>query len=250
MSSSRKSKVAVILLSALVCGSNTLTNAVNKSIALKATFGVLGSAIILEAIHSWVGFKTDSVIGTGSIGRAIKNYNKQADIDNINKEPDYIKAENKNKIINLLSGSPFGQIWLAQAANDFFDTASKNLELFNTEKFTSLTKMLKGELPVYSCRVISIKPENPYIKFPTYYVSIVIRKNDKQLGFDEYIVESKDDNFSVFANPNIPMEKANARMEAFSETDDDCPEFNKFSSVKLKFTDNLKFVGMKRKQEE
>ena len=46
------------------------------------------------------------------------------------------------------------------------------------------------------------------------------------------------------------MEKANARMEAFSETDDDCPEFNKFSSVNLKFTDNLKFVGMKRKQEE
>lgn len=45
MNSSSKSKIAVTLLSALVCGSSTLTNAVNKSIALKATFGVLGSVI-------------------------------------------------------------------------------------------------------------------------------------------------------------------------------------------------------------
>ena len=238
MSSSRKSKVAVILLSALVCGSNTLANAVNKSIALKATFGVLGSAIILEAIHSWVGFKTDSVIGTGSIGRAIKNYNKL----------NYIKAKNKNTIINLLSGSPFGQIWLAQAANDFFDTASKNLELFNTEKFTSLTKMLKGEVSVYNCRVISIEG-NPYANNINYYINIVIQKSDNQ--FVEYIVEAGDDSFVVFANPEmISKEKAKKCAETLSEADDNCPEFNEFSSVKLKFTGKLEFVDMKRNQKE
>ena len=209
----------------------------------KIITGVLSSAVVLEAIHSWVGFKTDSVIGTGSIGRVIKNYNKRDNIDMF-----YIKAkieENKGKILDSLKYAPFGQTWLAQAANDFFDTASKNLELFNTEKFTSLTKMLKGELSVYSCRIISIEG-NPYANNITYYISIVIQKSDNQ--FVEYIVKPEDDSFVVFANPEISKEKAKERMEAFSEKDDDCPKFDKFSSVKLKFTDKLEFVDTKNEQ--
>lgn len=62
MNSSSKSKIAVTLLSALVCGSSTLTNAVNKSIALKATFGVLGSVIGLECVRNIIGFATDSAL--------------------------------------------------------------------------------------------------------------------------------------------------------------------------------------------
>ena len=260
MISSSKSKIAVTLLSTLAFGLNNSVNGANEFqgdlatvravsqakkslLAPKIITGVLGSAVVLEAIHSWVGFKTDSVIGTGSIGRVIKNYNKR---DDINFDIRAKIAENKNKIINLLSGSPFGQTWLAQAANDFFDIAAGNLENFNEEKFESLVKMLKGELSVYSCRVISIG-RNPYANNNiTYYISIVIQKSDKQ--FDEYIVESKDDSFSVFANPNISMKKAKERMEAFSEEDDNCPEFDEFSSVELKFTDKLEFVDMKRNQ--
>ena len=115
--------------------------------------------------------------------------------------------------------------------------------------------MLKGEVSVYSCRVISIKNENPY-RYPyTYYLSIVIQKSDNQ--FVEYIVEAKDDSFVVFANSDmISKEKAEKRIEAFSnanddvcpENDDVCPEFDKFSSVELKFTGKLEFVDTKNEQ--
>ena len=260
MISSSKSKIAVTLLSTFAFGLNNSVNGANEFqgdlatvravsqakkslLAPKIITGVLGSAVVLEAIHSWVGFKTDSVIGTGSIGRVIKNYNKR---DDINFDIRAKIEENKGKILDSLKYAPFGQTWLAQAANDFFDTASKNLELFNTEKFTSLTKMLKGEVSVYSCRVISIQNENLFCSPYTYYLSIVIQKSDNQ--FVEYIVKPEDDSFVVFANPEISKEKAKERMEAFLEKDDDCPKFDKFSSVKLKFTDKLEFVDTKNEQ--
>ena len=248
-------------MSALVFGLNNSVNGANefqgdlatvravsqakKSLLVpKIITGVLSSAVVLEAIHSWVGFKTDSVIGTGSIGRVIKNYNKRDNIDMF-----YIKAkieENKGKILDSLKYAPFGQTWLAQAANDFFDIAAGNLENFNEEEFESLVKMLKGEVSVYSCRVISIQNENLFCSPYTYYLSIVIQKSDNQ--FVEYIMKPEDDSFVVFANPEISKEKAKERMKAFSEKDDDCPKFDKFSSVKLKFTDKLEFVDTKNEQ--